>query len=74
MTNDSNPNAKRLKEETVLDVRPMRDLFALAKFPPRPSLAKAVAAEIFEEAASLAGQQLKFSQGSPLNSLGLPYV
>ena len=52
----------------------MRDLFALAKFPPRPSLAKAVAAEIFEEAASLAGQQLKFSQGSPLNSLGLPYV
>ena len=31
----------------------MRDLFALAKFPARPSLAKAVAAEIFEEAAAL---------------------
>ena len=41
------------------DQVPMRDLFALGKFPPTPSLANAVAAEIFEDAAELAGHSIE---------------
>ena len=40
------------------DQVPMRDLFALGKFPPTPSLANAVAAEVFEDAAELAGSSI----------------
>jgi len=54
-----NRTISSLLENKDKDQVPMRDLFALGKFPPAPSLANAVAAEVFEEAAELAGSSIE---------------
>ena len=53
-----NQTISRLVSNRNSDNVSMRDLFALSKFPPRPSLATAVAAEVFEESAALVEEVL----------------
>ncbi|CBY30779.1 unnamed protein product [Oikopleura dioica] len=60
-----NQTIARLKKDSATPEVPVRTLFALAKFPTRPGLKKAVAAEIFEETVRLALQNLEPSKFDP---------
>ena len=60
-----NQTIARLKKDSATPEVPVRTLFALAKFPTRPGLKKAVAAEIFEETVRLALQNLEPSNFDP---------
>ena len=60
-----NETINRLQEHRTSDHVPIRNLFALAKFPPLPSRAMAVAAEVFEEAVRIA--QDNIAQIDPLS-------
>ena len=53
-----NDTLTRLKEHKSSEHVPIRNLFALSKFPPRPSLRMAIAAEIFEESVRIAESQI----------------
>ncbi|CAG5107265.1 Oidioi.mRNA.OKI2018_I69.chr1.g3234.t1.cds [Oikopleura dioica] len=60
-----NQTIARLKKDSSTPEVPVRTLFALAKFPSRPGLKKAVAAEIFEETVRLALDNLEPEKFDP---------
>lgn len=60
-----NQTIARLKKDSSTPEVPVRTLFALAKFPSRPGLKKAVAAEIFEETVRLALENLEPEKFDP---------
>ena len=62
-----NRTIDRLREHRTSTHVPVRNLFALGKFPPRRSRAMAVAAEIFEEAVRIAQAEIGAIQSDPLS-------
>ena len=64
-----NRTIDNLREHRASEHVPIRNLFALGKFPPLPSRAMAVAAEVFEEAVRKA--QTAIDEIDPLSDIQL---